>query len=379
MLAGKHDHAERLLTHRIESLFFAGPALALDSSYITAIEYQLFIDAKLADDEFHQPDHWPSTASDEQETNPIIGIRPSDARAFCKWISGYYPSEKNVRLRLLTYQEGMLNPVKRLGSTENTPANLVGTWVSDNPSRTIDAHVDKASLLNHIRDVALRNDEEMARFMIRPVGHIFHKEFSAASTINRSIHRAIGRASSSALKRATEREPQNRILLGLTSASIPDLDLDRTQMLAHKLVYAYDMERRLRGMVDVNGKPYGKNENPLGHGNYGAYAPLDRAIDLGLDLSIALDRRPKANQNTFLESLKTLAILFLALAGTIEERLVEYRPFAKGPILKVNQNRSFEMDRDDATEVGISLLLLHERIQHNVPAWEGLRIVRERY
>ena len=89
----------------------------IDMSYITCAEYQLFIDEKLKADEHRQPDHWKSyrfPPGDAQK--PITGVRSSDAEEFCEWLT-QQQSAPIFKYRLPTVAEVEEHPVteKQLG------------------------------------------------------------------------------------------------------------------------------------------------------------------------------------------------------------------------------------------------------------------------
>ena len=55
---------------------------------ITCAEYQLFLDDQRAGGKYHQPDHWPTAQfAPGQAFMPVVGVRPSDAQAFCSWLT----------------------------------------------------------------------------------------------------------------------------------------------------------------------------------------------------------------------------------------------------------------------------------------------------
>ncbi|HWS83173.1 MAG TPA: hypothetical protein VN207_02830 [Ktedonobacteraceae bacterium] len=57
-----------------------------DTSLITCAEYQLFLDQP--ENQTRQPDHWKDDHYPRgQWLKPILGVRPSDANAFCNWLS----------------------------------------------------------------------------------------------------------------------------------------------------------------------------------------------------------------------------------------------------------------------------------------------------
>ena len=60
----------------------------IDGTLVTCAEYQLFIDEMREQGKYYQPDHWKSYKYQKgRAKDPILGIRSSDAREFCKWLT----------------------------------------------------------------------------------------------------------------------------------------------------------------------------------------------------------------------------------------------------------------------------------------------------
>jgi Sulfatase-modifying factor enzyme 1 len=60
----------------------------IDDTLVTCAEYQLFIDEMREQGKYYQPDHWPSFQFPPgQAHTPILGVRFSDAKAFCEWLT----------------------------------------------------------------------------------------------------------------------------------------------------------------------------------------------------------------------------------------------------------------------------------------------------
>ncbi|MDX9990861.1 MAG: SUMF1/EgtB/PvdO family nonheme iron enzyme [Anaerolineales bacterium] len=60
----------------------------IDGSLVTCAEYQLFIDEMREQGKYHQPDHWKEYHFPKGHARqPILGMRPSDAVAFCEWLT----------------------------------------------------------------------------------------------------------------------------------------------------------------------------------------------------------------------------------------------------------------------------------------------------
>jgi hypothetical protein len=80
--------AEALLALRLRRMVRADEDTYVDNSLITHAEYQLFLDEQRALGKYYQPDHWQDYqfATDHGRV-PVVGVRPSDAVAFCEWLT----------------------------------------------------------------------------------------------------------------------------------------------------------------------------------------------------------------------------------------------------------------------------------------------------
>jgi hypothetical protein len=59
----------------------------IDDTLVTCAEYQLFIDEMREQGKYYQPDHWISLRFSTGQANvPIVGMRFSDAKSFCEWL-----------------------------------------------------------------------------------------------------------------------------------------------------------------------------------------------------------------------------------------------------------------------------------------------------
>ena len=97
----------------------------IDDSLVTCAEYQLFIDEMRTNRGlFHQPDHWINNHfSKGQSRQPILGVRPSDAEDFCKWLTERQQSD--WKYRLLSIEETQEYPVF------NAYKVPIGYWIID--------------------------------------------------------------------------------------------------------------------------------------------------------------------------------------------------------------------------------------------------------
>src|SRR5260370_10148976 len=80
--------AEALLTQRLNEMVQVKENVYCDKKLVTCAEYQLFLDDQRAVGKYHQPDHWPKAQfAPGQALTPVVGVRPSDAQAFCSWLT----------------------------------------------------------------------------------------------------------------------------------------------------------------------------------------------------------------------------------------------------------------------------------------------------
>ena len=120
--------ANVLLKRRLNNLLRIDNNLFIDKSYIICAEYQLFIDEKRELGESYQPEHWkgyrfpPGYAQ-----KPITGIRASDAEKFCEWLT-QKQSELGFRYRIPTLTEIEEHPA---------PEKQIGCWVKDGEKKRI--------------------------------------------------------------------------------------------------------------------------------------------------------------------------------------------------------------------------------------------------
>lgn len=74
----------------------------IDDTLITCVEYQKFVDELSRNGKYVQPDHWQSPVFSKGESlKPIVGIRLSDAQAFCVWLTNLEQSKWHYRLPTL--------------------------------------------------------------------------------------------------------------------------------------------------------------------------------------------------------------------------------------------------------------------------------------
>lgn len=120
--------AEVRLLLRLRNLVRLDETTYADSSLVTQAEYQLFLDEMRAKGRYLQPDHWREMQFTKGSgQNLVTGVRPSDAHAFCHWLSERHPGPWHYRLP--TAQETRRAPLNHQDNSGDTPA---GFWFQKN-------------------------------------------------------------------------------------------------------------------------------------------------------------------------------------------------------------------------------------------------------
>ena len=117
-LESKEDDKRRLaaevcLSRRLKKLQRIDEQREIDLDFITCAEYQLFLDEKRAEGKYYQPDHWIDyTFPKGMAQEPVSGVRAKDAEEFCKWLS----KNRKYEYRLPISNEFIEYPTDDLGT-----------------------------------------------------------------------------------------------------------------------------------------------------------------------------------------------------------------------------------------------------------------------
>jgi hypothetical protein len=117
----------------------------IDDTLVTCAEYQLFIDEMREQGKYYQPDHWTSCQFPAgQARAPVLGVRFSDAIAFCEWLTQHETGEWFYRLPISLEAEEYpsTNPVQSpLGYwTVGLGGKTEFAWVGSSPPYSINTN-----------------------------------------------------------------------------------------------------------------------------------------------------------------------------------------------------------------------------------------------
>jgi len=321
--------AEALLALRLRQIMRASEEKWIDSALMTHAEYQLFLDEMRARGDYLHPDHWQRYQFPSgQGRAPVVGVRPSDVVAFCAWLTQREPGEWSYRLpRVGELESDLFNfdvapKFKPIGYWATTHAGFVyiegQAHMPRVPARTIEQYV--------------ADDLELAD--ARAANLTLDLELSLELKIDRALFRDLVRIHSEA-----------RPL---------DLALDRTHALTLDLGRALGLNRvKARGSV----------------------IDLDRTLARVLVRARALDHaRALVRANARANALTMIVVLIAAQQQRTERPWIDELLHPRAA-----QEQEAELQRLIETYVAlyVDFVFLEERLQGNLPAFEGIRIVKE--
>jgi hypothetical protein len=300
----------------------------IDNTLVTCAEYQLFIDEMREQGKYYQPDHWTSYQFPTgYAKKSILGVRQSDVDAFCDWLAKKENGEWQYRLP--TKEESSQFPVE---AHVEIPHGywMMGDnqfiWIGHAPQVAYMLDIDKYR--NHTLSFYYNNGRALviSHFIDHALNRALYRRrgTSRALTRTRNISRAITRI------RTISRALANEIARSLEYASTRAIDFDSN--LANELTDKYSLAITLSKDISRT-----------------------RSIDDAYNL--AIKRAPHITYNLNRDS-----------ANDLEVELASRLDFVN--------NLSFDLDR--SIKIILSIFTLQERIAGRSPAFEGIRLVKER-
>ncbi len=340
----------------------------IDMSYITCAEYQLFIDEKIDAGEPRQPDHWQETKFPRGNAiQPITGVRASDAEEFCQWLTQQH-SSPDFRYRLPTLEE-----VKRYPVTQEYKSKL-GCWCTNGQEYLI-AGIDHTQLdiwrIQLADDLILRPDSsvygnifrffERDRYIIKEKTYNdFFRFFDIKSNpeLYRDLDRIVSRGNN---KQRISINSDNNLIRFLQEVQERNLtrELERRRILESNI--------------------FDSLENFL---NY--YIEFNRSDLLNINLYRQLLLKIESRQARDFQILYFPLMVMIAVSHQLE---FIYKKAAKDRSLlsnNINPQKCLEISNYYAEKIHdifkyySYLVLLDERQSGRIPAWESIRIVRQR-
>ncbi|MEM9805246.1 MAG: NACHT domain-containing protein [Cyanobacteria bacterium P01_D01_bin.56] len=334
--------AEVRLSRRLNQLLRVDEKTAIDTSYITCAEYQLFIYEQRQQGKYNQPDHWNAhhfPANTAAET--ITGIRANDAQVFCQWLS----QRTGQHYRLPYVQEAQTHPIGK---------PKIGTW-------SLGPKSESYKLIG----ISKKHWQQWRSVLSDSLKNLIQEDFNNARVRAGARARAGARVRALDLGRVRDRD--------LSRARVRDRDRVRARDLGRDLGLGLDLVRALDLARDL-------------------------ARDLGLDLDLAraralvfnrdldrdLDRDRARALDLALASVHAyLSIFLLSLELLIE--IYEQGSKSQRQIIRANKKtESYNYEKknliqqfNNITDSYLAFAIVHLRQENKLPAWESIQIVRE--
>lgn len=150
--------AETWLKRRLKRLSRISEDVHIDSSLITHVEFQLFLDEKYERGDYSRPAHWHGHQFPHgMGQKPVVGMSASDAAAFCEWLTEKFGRNFNFRL-----------PTKREAHIIDGQVHNNGYWIQEDGHLSIEMReLPRISIerLKHYRngDLSLALTRDLAR------------------------------------------------------------------------------------------------------------------------------------------------------------------------------------------------------------------------
>ncbi len=322
--------AEILLRRRLRGMTRINENKYVDNHMISHAEYQLFLDECYQQRKYYQPDHWSNnTFPPGKGLIPIVGVRSSDAIAFCAWLTERERNGWHYRLPGpddIDVKDALHNESNAFYWTVTKEGNIYCSCGSSH--------------------IPILSREKLRNYRENDLGRDRIQDLARARTLTSKLvlARDLDLIRSYDLDLDLARSMARELDLDLTLARSLDLDLTRNYTLS----LARSLARSHARDVDV------ARVRALDHSLVRAF---DRSLahDLALALAIEHNRTNKASLNlTELHSI--------------------FRWHARIQVLGFGQ---LWLPKE-WTDIYIALVILEERIEGNLPAFEGIRIVKER-
>lgn len=319
----------------------------IDDTLITCAEYQLFIDEMREQGKYYQPDHWTSYQFlMERAKDPILGARHSDAEAFCEWLISREDGE--WRFRLPVHPEADRFPIKPFGTKP------LGYWINNDEFVWIGIPPKNPRTLDRAR----------AHLLARKIDLDFARDLYNAHT------RAI--------------EIESKTIRKLSDHSAIDLALDLA--LDHARVHAFDLDRildraraldraLLMGYNRANAKAYVLDRDQAGASVVDQARARIHTFKLASELIRDIDHalaRDHARVHTF--DLDRVLDRARALDHALEIASKIFSKLDRGIYRDLTREQALRFDHD----IFVDIFTLQERIAGRSPAFEGIRLVKER-
>lgn len=361
--ARRHAIGEALLTLRVRKMVRIDEESYVDDTFISNAEYQLFLDESYLSHRFLRPDHWEGDRfRPGSGTQPVVGIRGSDAVEFCEWLTKRDPDG-------WIYQLIAETDIDTEPAVRTRVPSPVFSWClsSGGPLCPLVPESQKPILLEFIR----KKTDQVIKTPISSSEDIddeLDRSVTEAVYLSQNITRTLTRPEADQLSRSLDLSvARARVVVG---GDIRDFSTAFETATGKAIDILNGALRSLdvnQGITRATGMWKGIDRAPFG--NRAKDHAHTRCLDYACVLfEIALSRRvettghTRALLNSLSEAFFVLAALFV-YAGLLERTRTDKRR---------------ELYVNNCLTLFVDSLSMLERVEGRLIAWEGIRITKSR-
>ena len=371
--------ANFLLKRRLNHLVRIDNNVEIDRTYVTCAEYQLFIDDLRQESKNLQPYHWKSERFPQGDAKePITGVRISDAKAFCEWLTQKEKASfSGFRYRLPTVDE--VYKTKESLVTKDK----IGFWCIN----------DDIWVISGIKSQKWQIwQKQLSKYLILRdnfnLSLSLYRDFHPFGELNRDLQPY--RNYYLQLYQELDRHSYPQLYQELYLYRVLDRgfyqDLKSYQHFDEHLLKTLDRHFNLnlhRNFYLNLNRHLNRYLNPYRDFYLQRYRDLDFNLDRDLYSSHYQEiDSGRASKLLLIYFPLIFFIIFYQLLTTIYREVAHSRKARK--TIKLSRQKCEKMSkeyaqkRDEIYQLYVYLVLIDERQKGNMPAWEGIRIVRER-
>lgn len=359
--------AEVLLARRLKALESWQPIdeqRAISTGYITCAEYQLFLDEMRTKGEYYQPDHWTEYRfKPGQALVPITGMRGADAEQFCTWLTAR--QTEGATYRLPTPNENRAYHANKQQETLSVWCQAQASGVEfDNPTIAVETpELVIENLIAKILERLLARDNVRARSLI----HSLIPTLVRADALGNAIKYILGVDIVYYIEKALYKKTDET----------KEVFIDMFAEIIIEHTYFYALDRTLNYARDRD-----QNKDVLN-----ALAAEDyRQVELWLN---AVSDNAGTRYGSRRENLRrALRSIHSATDGVAQRRawrrcvalLLRYA-WVGYEMWEADENAKktdYAVEKDAVLTAYLWLEIVIQREVGELPAWEGIRLVRER-
>lgn len=394
----RHLAAEVLLALRLRRMVRVDETKYIDSSFVTHAEYQIFLDEESVFANYFLPDHWAGGQFPVgQGRAPIVGMRPSDALAFCNWLTRREAGGWRYRLPNAAEQDSISRQRQARGDTDEP----VGYWFIESQgykctrfeftdsalTETMRRHMEQRVAF----DWALENRMEQANAALKQASDLivgrarqrrfmlydFDREPPPALRQRPQLMQDLGRARDRVT--AAQARHLDRVLSDAVARAesldvmrAQDIDLDGVADLVATLRHDLDQASDLGTGAEI-GRQIGRNFE------YALNLTQNRNVVMNPELVRALSNTRRFARQAG-ESLEKAVVR--ARARVRAQMLAYIVELIHQASLEAADGRSQALEQNKRRllafiDLYLDFALLEERISQNLGAFEGILLIRE--